>query len=72
MLLENMMYKQGLGGNRFVQHEKSTTGCNSTTQGGIVEMLQTFLGALQQKDKWQWSQIVIREIPDTWKENVPL
>lgn len=29
----------GTVGNEFVQHGKDTTRCNSTTQGGILEML---------------------------------
>lgn len=35
-------------------------------------MLQTFLGGLQQKGKWQQSQVVIQEIPARCKENLPL
>lgn len=44
----------GTAGAGFVQHEKDTARCNSTTQGGIVEVLPTFLGVLQQMGKWQW------------------
>lgn len=43
----------GSAGTGFVQHEKDTARCDSTTQGDIVEMLPTFLGVLQQMGKWQ-------------------
>lgn len=73
MRLEHMMYKQGL-------QELGLSSMRKTVQGDVTprpeealwRCYRLFLELCKQKDKWQWSQVAIWEIPARWKENLPL